>query len=53
MQNNQTSAEGTPAAQQGMTGEELAQFKQFKKKSNFWSRRAPATLRWNAITFRR
>ena len=31
MQNNQTSAEGTPAAQQWMTGEELAQFKQFKK----------------------
>ena len=31
MQNNQTSAEGTPAAQQVMTGEELAQFEQFKK----------------------
>ena len=35
MQNNQTSAEGTSAAQQGMTGEELAQFKQFKKNQTF------------------
>ena len=44
MQNNQTSAEGTSAAQQGMTGEELAQFEQFKKIKLLEQTRAPLAL---------